>query len=688
MKPIRLFCFVLVLIFIAVGCGNKRLAYAEQSVAQLTCEERIFGLAKVWSGVKYNFANFDLVPDLDWDKAFQEYLPKASEEQSNVEYYRLIERFVALLHDNHTRVNLPEYVREMVDAPLISVENIEGKAVIVKVAETNEVKEASILPGMEITKVDGRSVDEILKDIYPFVAQSTPQGRDSAAYSRILRGAKGSRATVQIRDLKGCVRTVTLTRDSHRPEAQSFHSRPPLIELRRFSNGIVYFAVNSFGSEDVVSEFDKIFDSLENVEGMIIDVRENGGGNSTYGEAIIGRLTKKPLKANSGQTHTYIPAWTAQGNMRLSLKGEGRLIQPRAGEHFLGPLVVLVSVRTASAAEDFVSALHGNKRVIVVGGKTCGSTGNPFHVQLPGGGSVRICIGKSFYPDGRPFVGVGIIPDVQVYPTQKDIADGHDVQLEKGLEVLKGKMTEVSRSEVVFKTAYPFISEGNYYRRHGQLSDAICSYEEALEFEPDEIMVRLKLADIYRQQGREEDALKYYNSTGFLDDDAWMIIGPFDNSDKAGFDESYPPEQEIDFTKDYTGKRGTVKWFKPEYKQIDGFVNLAALLGRVNWAVAYAATSVQSPETREVQLRVGSDDGIKVWLNGELVLSRNIDRPAVPDQDIVHVTLHKGQNQLLLKVYNRLYSWGFYMRITDITGKPFNDIGFSSRESGIKRKLP
>ena len=677
MKPIRLFCFVLVLIFIAVGCGNKRFVYAEQSVAQLTREERIWGLAKVWSGVKYNFANFDLVPDLDWDKAFQEYLPKAAEEQSNVEYYRLIQKFVALLHDNHTRVNLPKYIQDMVDTPPVAVENIEGKAMIVKFAETNEIKEATILPGMEITKVDGRSVDEILQDIYPFVAQSTPQGRDAAAYSRILRGVKASKATVQMRDLEGEVRTVTLTRDSHSPEAQSFYSRPPLIGLRRFPNGIVYFAVNSFGSEDVVSEFDKIFDSLENVEGMIIDVRENGGGNSAYGESIIGRLTKKPLKGNSGQVPTYIPAWMSQENMRLSIKGEGRLIRPRGGKSFLGPIVVLVSVRTASAAEDFVAALHGNECAIVVGGKTCGSTGNPFHVQLPGGGSVRICVGRSFYPDGRPFVGVGIIPDVQVYPTQKDIAGGRDVVLEKGLEVLKGKMAEVTHSDVVFKTAYPFIAEGNYYYRHGQLSHAIRSYEEALKLEPDEIMVHLKLADLYRQQGNQKQARKHHKATGLLDDDAWMIIGPFDTTDITGFHREHPPEKEMDFTGEYAGKEGNVKWFRPKRGWINGFVDLAALLGRVNWAVAYAATSVQSPETREVQLRIGSDDGIKVWLNGELVLSRNVDRPAALDQDIVPVTLQKGQNQLLLKVYNRLYSWGFYMRITNVTGKPCYDLDFS-----------
>ena len=119
------------------------------------------------------------------------------------------------------------------------------------------------------------------------------------------------------------------------------------------------------------------------------------------------------------------------------------------------------------------------------------------------------------------------------------------------------------------------------------------------------------------------------------------------------------------YRREYEGKDGKVTWLKPKHRRIDGYVDLAALLGRVNWAVAYAATSVPSPEARQMQLRIGSDDDVKAWLNGELVLSRNADRAALPDQDVAPVTLRKGQNQLLLKVCNRLYSWGFYARIVE-----------------------
>ncbi len=233
------------------------------------------------------------------------------------------------------------------------------------------------------------------------------------------------------------------------------------------------------------------------------------------------------------------------------------------------------------------------------------------------------------------------------------------------------KLLELYRNRVQGQSIpdlYPGIldwAEDYEHHQRKQLADAIIAYEKALESEPDAVAVHLKLAELYRQQGNEAESRKHYNATGFLDDDAWMIIGPFDNTAGNGFNSEYPPEKEMDFTGEYAGNEGSVKWFKPKRGRIDGFVDLAALLGRVNWAVAYAATSVQSPETRQVQLRIGSDDDIKVWLNGELVLSRNVDRPAVPDEDIVPVTLQKGQNQLLLKVCNRLYSWGFYARITD-----------------------
>jgi hypothetical protein len=86
---------------------------------------------------------------------------------------------------------------------------------------------------------------------------------------------------------------------------------------------------------------------------------------------------------------------------------------------------------------------------------------------------------------------------------------------------------------------YPAIlawAEDYEHHQRRQLTDAIRAHEKTLESNPDAVTAHLKLVDLYRQQGNEAESRKHYNATGFLDDDAWMIIGPFDNTDRTGFE--------------------------------------------------------------------------------------------------------------------------------------------------------
>ena len=53
------------------------------------------------------------------------------------------------------------------------------------------------------------------------------------------------------------------------------------------------------------------------------------------------------------------------------------------------------------------------------------------------GGRARICTKHDTYPDGREFVGVGILPDVEIHSTRQDYANGNDVVLERGLKVIE-----------------------------------------------------------------------------------------------------------------------------------------------------------------------------------------------------------------------------------------------------------
>ena len=66
--------------------------------------------------------------------------------------------------------------------------------------------------------------------------------------------------------------------------------------------------------------------------------------------------------------------------------------------------------------------------------------------------------------------------------------------------------------------------------------------------------------------------------------------------------------------------------------------------------MAYLRTKVWSPKEQKAKLELGSDDGVKVWLNGQLVHANNAERPAVPGQDKADVTLKEGSNPMLVKL--------------------------------------
>jgi hypothetical protein len=150
----------------------------------------------------------------------------------------------------------------------------------------------------------------------------------------------------------------------------------------------------------------------------------------------------------------------------------------------------------------------------------------------------------------------------------------------------------------------------------------------------------------------------------------WYMIGPFPNERESdilryGLDTVYPPEKEIDYSKTYTGADGqTVAWKKYTTPE-NGYISLWDKFKPYEFVVSYAITYIYSPKEQSVDLLLGSDDGAKVFLNGE-ELYRFLDvRISAPDQDRVSLNLKKGWNELLVKIENNFGGWAFYARVID-----------------------
>ncbi len=191
--------------------------------------------------------------------------------------------------------------------------------------------------------------------------------------------------------------------------------------------------------------------------------------------------------------------------------------------------------------------------------------------------------------------------------------------------------------------------------------------------------VHLKLAAFCRENAMPEKAINYVQKTGFITEDAWLILGPFDNTHGDGYDTAYIAEDatQVDTTAKHEGVDGQISWQASTDATLDGFIDLGE---NVNWRVAYAFATVTSPDEREAQIRFDSDDQSKVWLNGEEVFTNTNAYSARIDRSTIPVTLKSGENRLLVKVCNEEVMWGFYLRITDPAGKPFTDLKISSAD--------
>ena len=149
----------------------------------------------------------------------------------------------------------------------------------------------------------------------------------------------------------------------------------------------------------------------------------------------------------------------------------------------------------------------------------------------------------------------------------------------------------------------------------------------------------------------------------------WNLIGPFDAPDMAHLQVAYPPEKEIDFDKTYQGKNNVPLQWKTIKAEPSGFMRLENRITPSERGIVYGLVYVHSPDKRDVLLLLGSDDGVRVWINGNLIHTNPAYRGAYPDQDRIPVTLDKGWNTLLIKVLQGGGGWGYYVRFVDPDGQ-------------------
>jgi C-terminal processing protease CtpA/Prc len=404
----------------------------------LSDDEKVAGLSKLWAEAKFNFIHFDKVPTLDWDATYMAYLPRVRVTTSTYEYYLVLMEMYARLGDGHTGVGMPWELREeRARPPLIRTQLVEGKVMVVAVAE--QLTATGLMVGQEIVEIDGLpAIDYATRNVMPYQSASTPQDRTMRVYGQaLLLGPKNQSVALTVRDAAGAVSVRDVPRVSNTDYWKLFNGEP--MTFKMLPGNVAYVALNSFNDGQAADRFEATFPEIAKADALVIDVRENGGGSDGVGYRVLAFLADKEFYTSKWETRDYRPASRAWGERETRFSGTAQKISPNGKQRFAKPVVVLTSPRTYSAAEDFTGAFRAMKRGKIVGEATGGSTGMPLVFPLPGGGGARVCTKHDTLADGTEFVGVGIFPDVAVSPTITDLRANRDTVLEAALQQLGKK---------------------------------------------------------------------------------------------------------------------------------------------------------------------------------------------------------------------------------------------------------
>jgi C-terminal processing protease CtpA/Prc len=201
--------------------------------------------------------------------------------------------------------------------------------------------------------------------------------------------------------------------------------------------GYIYYG--SFSSAVSESGLNEIFLSFRNCKGLIIDVRDNGGGSLSNSDRLVTRFLDEKIAVG------YIMHKTGPGHNDFSEPYPLEL-KPSEWSRWLRPVAVLTNRRSYSATNDFVNKMKQIPIVTILGDRTGGGSGLPFNSELPNGWIVRFSA-SPVLDINKQNTEDGIDPDIKVDLSASDISKGKDTLIEEAVKWLNAQSKDHTLTE-------------------------------------------------------------------------------------------------------------------------------------------------------------------------------------------------------------------------------------------------
>jgi carboxyl-terminal processing protease len=390
-------------------------------VSTTTLEGRLAVFDDVWETISERYYD-PKFHGVDWQAKRNVFRPAAARAGSPHEFYEVLRQMIALLKDAHTRIYSPDEKFDWWNPRFITVgltvRDVEGAPTVIQIDPNSAAAQTDIRPGDIIVKVD----DVLVAD---FMAQRLEaSGLSGATRSRtianVLDGPAGTLVKVTWTTHSGKQKSAVLRRYWNQRQLGFSNQRNGKIAILR---------IDAF-TQTVALDFSKSLpDVLEGAEGIVLDLRSNGGGDAEAMADVASLVMDEGI--NLGR---FADRSGASFELQTYSKRLWRI--PRSFPIKL-PLVVLTSENTSSAAEILAAALQSKRQARVIGTETCGCVlAIRNRHALPDGGVLDVSEFDYRTAGGSRLEGVGVKPDESMPLTRSDVYSRRDRALDRAKDFL------------------------------------------------------------------------------------------------------------------------------------------------------------------------------------------------------------------------------------------------------------
>jgi carboxyl-terminal processing protease len=392
-------------------------------VSTATVEGRLAVFDDAWETIQERYYD-PAFHGIDWQAKRATFRPIAARAANTQEFYDVLRQMIASLKDAHTRVYSPDEKFDWWSPRFVTVgltvREVQGAPTIIHIDPNSPAAKTDIQQGDVIVSIDNLPVTEFIAHRMRLAGLANDSDYRFRTVATLFDGTAGTTVKVDWTTRNGKQKSTLLQRYWSQRQIGFNNQRKGKIALLR---------IDAF-TQIVALDFSKVLPQvLEGAEGIILDLRANGGGDAEAMADVaslflddgtnLGKFADRSGASFELQTFSK-RLWRIPGLLPTKL-----------------PLVVLTSENTSSAAEILVAALQAKRRARVIGTVTCGCVlAIRNRHALPDGGVLDVSEFDYRTAGGVRLEGVGVKPDKVTHLTRADIYSRHDRALDLAKDLL------------------------------------------------------------------------------------------------------------------------------------------------------------------------------------------------------------------------------------------------------------